>query len=313
MAVTSAAENQQEEGKFGMVKKQISVDDIIFNTINYFLLTLILLVILYPLYFILIASVSSPLEVMSGNVIFYPQNASLDAYKLIFRDAEILSGYKNTIFYTAAGVFINVTMTIFAAYPLSRQDWAGRKFFTLMLAVTMFFSGGMIPTYIIVSKIGMRDTIWAMLIPSAVSFWYVVIMRTYFSTNIPGSLIEAAFIDGASNFKLLFRIVIPLSKPVISVMVLFYGVAHWNSFFPALIYLSDRKLFPLQLILREILIQNRFSEEMLVGEESLMARQLAAESIKYGAIVVASAPIIAVYPLIQKYFVKGIMVGAIKG
>ncbi|NSW91459.1 MAG: carbohydrate ABC transporter permease [Firmicutes bacterium] len=295
------------------MKKLVNADDVIFDIVNYTMLTIVLFMIIYPLYFIVIASISSPLDVLSGNVVLYPKNTTFEAYRLIFKDKDILSGYKNTLFYTVLGTFINVMMTIFGAYPLSRKDWVGRKFFTLLLTFTMFFSGGLIPTYILISKLKMIDTIWAMLIPGAVSFWNIIIVRTYFTSSIPDSLTEAAFVDGCTNLKLLFRIIIPLSRPVIAVMVLFYGVAHWNSFFSALIYLNNRKLFPLQLILREILIQNKFSEEMLVDEESILKRQLMAESLKYGLIVVASAPVIAIYPLIQKHFVKGIMVGSIKG
>ncbi|NMB98390.1 MAG: carbohydrate ABC transporter permease [Clostridiaceae bacterium] len=295
------------------MKKAINIDDVVFDVVNHILLTIVLLIIIYPLYFVVIASISSPLEVLNGNVFLTPKDFNLDAYKMIFRDSEILTGYRNTIFYTVTGTFINLFMTIFAAYPLSRKDWVGRKFFTYMLAFTMFFSGGLIPTYILISKLKMINTVWAMLIPGAVSVWNVIIMRTYFNSSIPDSLTEAAFVDGCSNIKLLFRIIIPLSRPVIAVMVLFYGVGHWNSFFSALIYINSRELFPLQLVLRELLIQNQFSEEMLIGEETMLQRQLMAESIKYGLIIVASAPIIAIYPLIQKHFVKGIMVGSIKG
>jgi len=295
------------------MKRLINADDVIFDVINYILLSLVLLIIIYPLYFIIIASISSPLEVLNGNVIFLPKGITLDAFRLIFKDKDILTGYRNTILYTVIGTFINIMMTIFAAYPLSRKDWVGRKFFTFILVLTMFFSGGLIPSYILITKLGIYNTVWAMLIPGAVSLWNVIITRTYFSSSIPDSLPEAAFIDGCSNLKLLFRIILPLSKPVLAVMVLFYGVSHWNSFFSALIYLNNRKLFPLQLILREILVQNKFSEDMLVEEESILKRQLVAESIKYGLIIIASAPFIAIYPLIQKYFVKGIMVGSIKG
>ena len=295
------------------MKRLINADDVIFDVINYILLSLVLLIIIYPLYFIIIASISSPLEVLNGNVIFLPKGITLDAFRLIFKDKDILTGYRNTILYTVIGTFINIMMTIFAAYPLSRKDWVGRKFFTFILVLTMFFSGGLIPSYILITKLGIYNTVWAMLIPGAVILWNVIITRTYFSSSIPDSLPEAAFIDGCSNLKLLFRIILPLSKPVLAVMVLFYGVSHWNSFFSALIYLNNRKLFPLQLILREILVQNKFSEDMLVEEESILKRQLVAESIKYGLIIIASAPFIAIYPLIQKYFVKGIMVGSIKG
>ena len=285
-----------------------------FDTINTLLLVLVMLVVLYPLYFIVIASFSDPLEVLSGHVVFFPKKVSLEAYKMVFRDAQILTGYRNTIFYTLLGTAVNIVLTVLAAYPLSRRDLAGRKFFTVMLAVTMFFSGGLIPTYLMVSNtLHLLDTIWAMILPGAISVWNVIIVRTYFQTSIPPELSEAAMVDGCSDFMLLAKVILPLSMPVLAVMVLFYGVAHWNSFFNALIYLNDKALYPLQLILRSILVQNTMSEDMLAEVDSLANRQVMAETIKYALIVVASAPIIAVYPFLQKYFVKGIMVGAIKG
>ena len=177
----------------------------------------------------------------------------------------------------------------------------------------MFFSGGMIPLYLTVTSLGLLDTVWAILLPGAISVWNVVIIRTYFQTSIPFELTEAAMVDGASNFQLLFRVVLPLSTPVIAVMVLFYGVAHWNAFFNALIYINSKQLYPLQLVLRSILIQNTPSDEMMADLDTAASRQLLAETIKYALIVVATAPIIAVYPFLQKYFVKGIMVGAVKG
>lgn len=288
--------------------------DLVFDTINTLLLVLVMLVVLYPLYFIVIASFSDPLEVLSGHVIFFPKKVSLEAYKMVFRDAQILTGYRNTIFYTLLGTAVNIILTVLAAYPLSRRDLAGRKFFTVMLAVTMFFSGGLIPTYLMVSNtLHLLDTIWAMILPGAISVWNVIIVRTYFQTSIPPELSEAAMVDGCSDFMLLTKVILPLSMPVLAVMVLFYGVAHWNSFFNALIYLNDKALYPLQLILRSILVQNTMSEDMLAEVDSLANRQVMAETIKYALIVVASVPIIAVYPFLQKYFVKGIMVGAIKG
>ena len=287
--------------------------DLVFDTINTLLLVLVMLVVLYPLYFIVIASFSDPLEVLSGHVVFFPKKVSLEAYKMVFRDAQILTGYRNTIFYTLLGTAVNIVLTVLAAYPLSRRDLAGRKFFTVMLAVTMFFSGGLIPTYLMVSNtLHLLDTIWAMILPGAISVWNVIIVRTYFQTSIPPELSEAAMVDGCSDFMLLAKVILPLSMPVLAVMVLFYGVAHWNSFFNALIYLNDKALYPLQLILRSILVQNTMSEDMLAEVDSLANRQVMAETIKYALIVVASAPIIAVYPFLQKYFVNGVMIGAIK-
>ena len=249
--------------------------DLVFDTINTLLLVLVMLVVLYPLYFIVIASFSDPLEVLSGHVIFFPKKVSLEAYKMVFRDAQILTGYRNTIFYTLLGTAVNIVLTVLAAYPLSRRDLAGRKFFTVMLAVTMFFSGGLIPTYLMVSNtLHLLDTIWAMILPGAISVWNVIIVRTYFQTSIPPELSEAAMVDGCSDFMLLAKVILPLSMPVLAVMVLFYGVAHWNSSFNALIYLNDKALYPLQLILRSILVQNTMSEDMLAEVDSLANRQV---------------------------------------
>ena len=291
-----------------------SKDDRIFDSVNIILLVLILIIVLYPLYFIIIASFSDPLEVLAGKVFLLPKKINVEAYKMVFRDESIVTGYRNTILYTILGTAINIVMTILAAYPLSRKDFVGRGFFTLMMAITMFFSGGLIPTYLLISNtLHMQDTIWAMVLPGAVSVWNTVIMRTYFQTSIPEGLHEAAVVDGCSSTKLLLKIVLPLSKPVIAVLVLFYGVGHWNSFFNALIYLSDKDKYPLQMILRSILIQNTMSEDMMTDVDSLANRKVLAETIKYALIVVASAPIIMIYPFLQKYFVKGVMVGAIKG
>ncbi len=289
-------------------------EDLIFTVVNTTLLSLVMLAILYPLYFIVIASFSDPLEVLAGNVTLLPKKINVESYKMVFRDPQILTGYRNTIVYTVLGTAVSIILTVLAAYPLSRKDFSGRKFFTIMLAITMFFSGGLIPTFLLMSNtLHLLDTIWVMILPGAISVWNVIIVRTYFQTSIPPELSEAAMVDGCSDFKLLVRVILPLSMPVLAVMILFYGVAHWNSFFDALIYLSNKELFPLQLILRSILVQNTMSEDMVAEVDSLANRQVMAETIKYALIVVASAPIIAVYPFLQKYFVKGIMVGAIKG
>lgn len=295
------------------MKIKQSKGDRIFDIINIILLIAVTLVILYPLYFIVIASFSDPLEVLAGKVVLYPKNFSLDAYGMVFKDSSIMTGYRNTIFYTVFGTALNITLSVLAAYPLSRRDFIGRQFLTMVLTVTMFFSGGMIPLYLTVTSLGLLDTVWAILLPGAISVWNVVIIRTYFQTSIPFELTEAAMVDGASNFQLLFWVVLPLSTPVIAVMVLFYGVAHWNAFFNALIYINSKQLYPLQLVLRSILIQNTPSDEMMADLDTAASRRLLAETIKYALIVVATAPIIAVYPFLQKYFVKGIMVGAVKG
>lgn len=290
-----------------------STNDKIFIAVNTFILILLTVIVIYPLLFILSSSFSNPLEVIKGNVWLFPKQVTLDAYRMVFRDSSIMIGYRNTILYTLVGTLINLTMTICAAYPLSRRDFAGRHWITGILVFTMFFSGGLIPTYLVVKSLGMVNTFWAMVIPSAVSIYNIIIMRTFLQTSIPGELQEAAFVDGCSNIGVLIRIILPLSKPILAVMVLFYGVAHWNAFFNALIYLSDRAKFPLQLVLREILIQNQMSEQIMEDVDTLASKQMLAEGIKYAIIIVASVPALIVYPFLQKYFVKGFMIGAIKG
>lgn len=290
--------------------------DRIFNFINYLILTIIFLIVLYPLIFVVSASVSDPDLVNQGKVWLLPKGLNFDGFRRVFQDKNIWTGYKNTVFYTIVGTVINLIATLPAAYALSRKDLMGRHIITAFFTFTMFFSGGLIPTYLLMKSLGIRDTIWAMLIPGAVGMWNVIISRTYFQNNIPLELQESAQIDGCSDIRLLFTIVLPLSKPIIAVVGLFYAVGHWNSYFSALIYLKDRALYPLQLFLREILIMNEISAEMMTtGEDlELMARQArVAELIKYSVIIVSTVPVLCIYPFIQKYFVKGMMVGAIKG
>lgn len=290
--------------------------DKIFNFINIFILTIVLVAILYPLIYVVSASISDPDLVNQGKVWLLPKGVTLDGYRRVFQEEKIWTGYRNTIFYTVLGTMINLIVTLPAAYALSRKDFYGRNFFTAIFTFTMFFSGGLIPTYFIVNGLGMRNTIWALLIPSAAGMWNIIITRTFFQSNIPNELREAAEIDGCTNTKLFLVIVLPLSTPIIAVMALFYGVGHWNSFFSALIYISNQKLYPLQLVLREILVQNQLSADMMkTGEEiETMAKQAKiADMIKYSVIIVSTVPVLAVYPFIQKYFVQGIMIGAIKG
>ena len=284
-----------------------------FDIVNILLLFIVMVVILYPLYFVVIASISNPLEVNAGRVLFWPKDITFRGYQMIFRDQDILTGYRNTFFYTFLGTAVNIVLTTFAAYPLSRRDWVGRNFFMTILLITMFFSGGLIPTYLVMNGLGVVNTVWAMIIPGAVSVYNVIVMRTFLTTSIPYELQEAATVDGASNFGLLFRIVLPLSKPILAVLVLFYGVAHWNAFFNALIYISDKRLYPLQLVLRSILIQNQVAQDMFGDADSLSDRTVLAELIKYGLIIVSTLPVLILYPFMQRYFVKGVMIGAVKG
>jgi len=284
-----------------------------FNVANYILLTIVLIVVLYPLVYVVSASFSSSYAVLSGKVWLWPVEPSLEGYKAVFKNKNILTGFQNTFFYTLAGTFVNVVMTVLAAYPLSRKDFRGRNKFMLLFVFTMMFNGGLIPTYFVVKDLSMIDTVWAMLIPTALSVWNVIIMRTYFQTTIPGELLEASQIDGCNDFRFLLKIVVPLSGPIIAVIALFYAVGHWNQYFNAMIYLKNPQLYPLQLILRDILVQNEVRIDMLGDVKSAAARQGLRELLKYSLIVISSVPLMLVYPFVQKFFVKGVMIGSIKG
>jgi putative aldouronate transport system permease protein len=287
--------------------------DKIFNWVLYGILAAILCCTIYPLVLVLSSSLSSPYEVIQGKVWLFPKGINFRSYQLVFQDNSIMSGYLNTIGYTLVGTAINLLLTIAGAYPLSRRDLCGRNVVTFFLAATMFFNGGMIPTYLLIKALHLYNNFWVMILPGAVSMWNLIIMRNYFEHSIPNELLEAAKIDGCSNIGALVRVVLPLSKPIIAVMVIFYGVGHWNAYFNALLYLSDEKKYPLQLVLREILLKSNTDAMTGGGGESAADQQLMVESLKYAVIVVASIPVLILYPLLQKYFVKGVMVGAIKG
>ncbi|MEC0201578.1 carbohydrate ABC transporter permease [Paenibacillus lautus] len=287
--------------------------DRMFNVINYTILILVTIIVMYPLVFVLSASFSDPQAVLRGEMLLWPKGVNLNSYVKIFQNKDIISGFTNTLVYTSLGTFINLTMTILAAYPLSRKDFVGRNAIMALLVFTMFFSGGLIPTYLLIKNLGMLNTLWVMIIPNAVSIWNIIIMRTFFQQSIPGELQEAATIDGCSNIKILTRIILPLSMPIIAVTILFYAVGHWNAFFNALLYLSDKDKFPLQLILREILIQGQTNDMVKMSTESAIKQQREVEGIKYAVLVVANIPVLALYPFLQRYFVKGVMIGAIKG
>lgn len=291
-----------------------SFGDKCFVIVNAVLLTLVLIAVLYPLWFVLIASISDTAAVLTGKVWLWPRDFTLAGYKIVLQNGELLRSYGNTVLYTAMGTAINLVLTVMAAYPMSRRDYRGRNALMAFIVFTMFFSGGMIPTYLLVKDLGMLNTIWALVIPNAVSVWNIIIMRTFFQQTLPYEIQEAAQIDGCSDIKILLRIVLPLSKPILAVMVLFYAVGHWNAFFNALIYLTDRDLYPLQLILREILIQGQMASMMESGDTTGMARRIMeAESIKYAVVIIANLPVLLLYPFLQKYFVKGVLVGSLKG
>ncbi|MEG0752477.1 MAG: carbohydrate ABC transporter permease [Angelakisella sp.] len=282
--------------------------DIIINCIG----VVIILIVACPLVFVLAASFSDPDLVLKGEVLFFPKGITLEPYKMVFENERIWRGYANTIFYTLTGTIINIFMTILAAYPLSRKDLPGRRFFMLVFIFTMYFNGGLIPTYLLVRDLGMYNSIWAILIPTAISTYNLIVAKTFFESTIPHEIYESAMIDGSSNIRTLFKIVLPLSKSIIAVLVLYYGVAHWNSYFSALVYLRDESLFPLQIILRDILLLGQTeqigSNSVGMGEKIKMA-----EAIKYSVIVVSSLPVLVIYPFVQKHFVKGVMIGAVKG
>jgi putative aldouronate transport system permease protein len=290
-----------------------SLGDRWFDTANIALLSLVLVIVLYPIIYVVSASLSNPTLVLQGQVWLLPKELSFEAYKRVFENADIMIGYRNTIMYTIVGTCVNIAMTTAGAYPLSRRDFYGRNVIMAFFVFTMFFSGGIIPTYLVIKSLGIINTFWVMILPGAVSVFNLIIMRTFFQNTIPLELQESAFMDGATNTRILVSIVLPLSMPIIAVLILYYAVGHWNAFFNALIYLSDRQQYPLQLFLRELLIQNQM-EEMTSGDtQSMVEQQNLAEGLKYAIIVVSSLPVLILYPALQKYFEKGIMIGAIKG
>ena len=274
-----------------------------------FLLFFIIVITLYPFIYVLSMSISDPIYAIKQEIWLLPKGFSLGAYKMCFENPDIWNSYYNTIWYAVVGTCINILMTIIAAYPLSRRTFFAKDFFMMGIAFTMFFGGGLIPAFLLIKNLGLYNTRWAMVIPGAVGAYYIIIARTYFET-IPESLQESAKIDGANDITILFRIFIPLCKPIIAVLILFYAVGHWNSYFSALIYLPNVKLQPLQLYLVKILIQNQMS--MMSGMTDQYERTLYAVQLKYAAIIVSILPIICTYPFLQKYFVKGVMIGAIK-
>jgi len=273
---------------------------------------LIFVIVLYPLIFVVSASFSDPLSVMNGKMWLWPVGFTLDAYKEVLNYDSVWIGYKNSLIYTTVGTLFNIMLTTLAAYPLSRRDLPGRNVFMFLITFTMFFHGGLIPTYLVVRDLELVNTMWALIIPNAIATYNLIVMRTYFQTSIPWELQEASLIDGCSNTRLLIKIILPLSKPIIAVMVLFYAVSHWNAYFNALIYLRDEDLYPLQLVLREILIVNQ-SMDGAGGDFGMTEKLLLGESIKYALIIVASIPVLIMYPFVQRHFVKGVMIGSIKG
>lgn len=298
--------------KLKSIRRQVTGKDLAFNIVLYAICIIILLIVVYPLYFIVIASFSNPTEVANGKVWLWPSQFTVDGYKEILRHAEIWVGYRNTIFYTVAGTLIGLAVNIPAAYALSRRDLVGRKVITFYFIFTMFFNGGLIPTYFTIRDFGLYNSFWVMVLPFSVVVYHIIIARTFFDSSLPQGLLDAAQIDGCSNLRFFFQIALPLSKAVLAVIALYTAVAQWNAYFNALVYIKDDGLKPLQLITRNILITNQAIAGPGDGLAAQEARRLS-ELMKYAVIIVTTVPIMCVYPFVQKYFSKGVMIGAIKG
>lgn len=299
-------------------KVKRSREDVIFDSIIFVILTVIFLIVAYPLYFIIISSISAPEAVAGGKVVLLPVDINFRGYQEVFKDSRIMKSFLNSVFYTACGTLINLAVTLPTAYALSRSKFVLKKFVTTFYLITMFIGGGMIPTYLVVQKTGLLDTMWSLIIPGALGVYNMIVARTFFQQNISEELYEAAEIDGCSHARFFFSIALPLSGAIIAIMVLYYGVGHWNAYFNALLYMQTEEKFPLQLILRSILVQNEAqlgqaaSTSAAAREAALRQRELV-ELMKYSLIIISSIPVLILYPLIQKHFVKGVMIGSVKG
>jgi len=297
--------------KMGRADLKSHIGNRAFDVCNMGLMVLFVLVTLYPFYYILIVSVSDGLAVMRQEVILWPKGVNLASYRIIFQDPYLGQAFVNSVIYTVLGTAINMICTVAGAYPLSRKHFVARRFFTGIIVFTMFFSGGLIPLYLVVMRLGLLDTVWAIVLPGAISTYNLIVMRTFFQ-SIPDSLYEAAFLDGANDLRILLTVVLPLSMPILATMILFYAVGHWNSFFNAVIYLKEKSKYPAQVFLRNIVVSDQMSAQNAAigsGGDFLAVTT----TVKYAVIMVVSIPIICIYPFLQRYFVKGIMIGSLKG
>ena len=290
-----------------------SFSDKVFFFVNNVLLTFALLIVLIPLLHVVAQSISKPTEVIAGRVFIIPKGFTLIAYQEIFRSKLLLSGYGNSILYTVTGTITNIVMTIMCAYPLSRKDFVGRKWMMWLFVFTMIFSAPLIPTYLNIRNLKLLNTIWAIILPGAIGVYNMVVARTFFMSTIPDEMIEAAELDGANDVRIIWYLVLPLSKSIIAVLTLFYAVSHWNSYFDAFMYLSSENKLPLQVVLRNILANAKLIEEMANATVEQSQRLAIVEVLKYAVIVFGSLPVIMLYPFVQKHFVKGVMVGSVKG
>ncbi|GGP07451.1 carbohydrate ABC transporter permease [Oceanobacillus neutriphilus] len=297
--------------------RKFQLSDKGFDVLNTIFVTIIVLLIVYPLIFVLSASISSPSAVNTGKMWLWPVDISFSGFKTVFQNEAIWSGYRNTIIYTVVGTILHLVILLPCAYALSRKEIVGKQFIMWFILFTMLFNGGLIPTYLVIQSLGMIDTIWAIVVPNVVGAWSILVARAFFQQSIPDQLVEASKIDGATDFQIFFKIVLPLSLPIIAVMALFHAVGLWNQYFNALIYLSDETKYPLQLILREILILNEGMMSGGAGSEggsvNSFAEQIETASlIKYAVIIVSSLPLLIVYPFVQRFFVKGVLIGSVK-
>lgn len=287
--------------------------DRVFTVINGVFLAFCFLIVAYPLIFIVSASFSDSSAVIRGEVWLLPVGFDLKAYEAVFRSSKIMSGYMNSIIYTVLGTLVNLILTTLTAYPLSCSKLFGKKGITWYFLFTMFFSGGLMPLYITINDLGLLNTMWSVILVGGISIYNMIVMRTFFQSSIPEDIYEAAYLDGCSDIRMLFTIVLPLSKSILAVMVLYYAVWHWNDYFNALLYLSDPLKSPLQLVLREILVLNKMDGQMVQSASSMASRAGMYELLRYAVIVVASVPVLCIYPFVQKHFVKGVMIGSVKG
>lgn len=291
--------------------KMESKGDQLFHIGVIVLMTLLGLIVLYPLWFMIIASVSNPDAVLNGEVWLFPDTIDFSGYQKIFADPQIWNGYKNTILYTLIGTTLNIILTIPAGYALSRSNLPYRKYIMWFFIITMFFGGGLIPFYFLISSLGMIDSFWVLIIPQGLSVWNMFMVKAYYESNISVELIEAAQVDGASQFRTFWSVILPISKPIVAVMILFYAVGRWNSYFDAMVFIRSEELYPLQIVLRNILIINDNASGGITGED-IYERLRLANQIKYGVIIVSSLPIILIYPLVQRFFKEGFLVGSFK-
>ncbi|MFV0503932.1 MAG: carbohydrate ABC transporter permease [Lachnospirales bacterium] len=293
--------------------KHENTQDKVLILVFYAILIMVLIIVAYPLIYIVSASFSDPQAVISGEVVLFPVSPTLRGYTAVFKNNKILTGFRNSIIYMVVGTIVNITMTILCAYPLSRKEFTARNKLSALFVFTMYFSGGLVPTYILVNKLGLINSPLAMIIPSAMSTYNMIICRTFMQNSIPDELYEAGQIDGCTPWKYLIKVAVPLCKPIIAVLVLYYGVAKWNSYFDAMLYLKKDNLQPLTIVIREILIQNKIDFTMLSDAKAASELQGLTQLLKYSTIVVASVPVLIIYPFVQKHFVKGAMIGAVKG